>query len=155
MNLTLCLQAPWVKMNPTWYCKHDIWSLRPWRAVATVFIKCTYFFSVGGMTVSLIMDDTIWSMFGALICISLLSSSHVNLNMESYDFVCKIDPDPRLQSLWHSLDTIFEAAEETSSGTELLKMSRMHLSTFCPRHNTRQIFLWDSFEINTDLSPWL
>lgn len=45
------------------------------------------------MIVLLIIDEIIWSMFGVLICIFLLSLFYVNLNMELYDFVCKIDFD--------------------------------------------------------------
>lgn len=86
--LTLCFLILWVKMNPTWFFKHDIQSLRPWRAVAPVFNKCTYFFYVWGMTVSLIMAETLLSMFGALIYEGFCCK-----------FVCKMDSDPRLQCL--------------------------------------------------------
>ena len=153
LKLTLCLHAPWSKMNPIWYCKQDICSLLPCRASATDCIIWRYFFSLGWTTVSLIIDDIIFSVFGALICISLLKSSQVNLNIELYDFSCSIDPDPRLHMFWHSLETILEAADETKSGSDLLIISSMHFSTFCLLYTARQICLCDSSKMNADLSP--
>jgi len=140
-------------MKPIWYCKHDICSLLPCRASATDCIMWRYFFSLGWMTVSLITDEIIFSVCGALICISLLNSSQVNLNIESYDFSCKIDHEPRLHRFWHSFETILEAADEISSGSDLLIISSMEFSTFCPLYTARQICLCDSSKMNVDLSP--